>query len=209
MDLYFCVTKFPVVEEEEIKPEVKEAEMPFIPNYMTNPPFLYCKKDKSDLSIARHVSQNGTSDHLEAVVSEPATLSPIQEQQQRLYSDGQNQPALSYVSMVEPNSIVPNQVTNGTMSMEVSPELHHSNHNDYTHNHSIAQNSPVCPPLPSASTGSNPTITRQQSLPHQLNGSQPGSSIPAFQPFFFTSTFPVNVRGMYPRDAVVRLLHLL
>lgn len=200
MELHICVTLFPVVEEEETEPEVKEAELPIIPNYMTNPSFLYCKKDKSDLSIARHVSQNGTSDHLEDVGSEPATLSPIQEQQQqqqqRLYSDSQSQPALSYVSMVEPSSIVPNQVTNGTMSMEVSPEVHHSNHNDYVHNHSISQNSPVCPSLPSASAGSNPTITRQQSLPHQLNGSQPSGSMPAFQPFFFTSTFPVNIRGM-------------
>ncbi|XP_060748648.1 ankyrin repeat domain-containing protein 40 [Tachysurus vachellii] len=184
------------VEEEEIEPEIKEAELPIIPNYMTNPPFLYCKKDKSDLSIARHVSQNGTSDHLDDVVSGPATLSPIQEQQQRLYSDSQSQPALSYVSMVEPSSVVTNQVTNGTMSMEVSPEVHHSNHNDYVHNHSIAPNSPVCPQLPSASTGSNPTITRQQSVTHQLNGSQPGGSMPAFQPFFFTSTFPVNVREL-------------
>lgn len=199
MELHICVTFFFLVEEEENEPEVKEAELPIIPNYLSNPPFLYSKMDKSDLSIARHVSQNGTSDHSEAVVgSEPATLSPIQEQQQqqRLFSDGQNQPALSYVSMVEPSSIVPNQVTNGTLSMEVSPEVHHSNHNEYAYNHSIAQNSPVCPTLPSANTGSNPTITRQQSLPHQLNGSQPGGSMPAFQPFFFTSTFPVNVRGM-------------
>lgn len=199
MELHTCVKFFPVVEEEEAVPEVKEAELPIIPHYLSNPPFLYCKTDKSDLSIAQHISQNGTSDHLETAVSEPATLSPIQEQQQQqqlLYSDGPNQPALSYVSMVEPSGIVPNQVTNGTLSMEVSPEVHHSNHNEYTHNHSIAQNSPVCPPLPSANTGSNPTITRQQSLSHQLNGSQSGGSMPAFQPFFFTSTFPVNVRGM-------------
>lgn len=187
------------MEEEEDEPEGKQTELPIIANYLSNPPFLYCKMDKSDLSIARHISQNGTSDHLDSVVSEPATLSPIkeqQQQQQRVYSDSQSQPALSYVSMVESNSIVQNQVTNGTLSMEVSPEVHHSNHNEYTHNHSIAQNSPVCPPLPSASAGSNPTITRQQSLTHQLNGSQPGGSMPAFQPFFFTSTFPVNVRGM-------------
>ncbi|XP_053466333.1 ankyrin repeat domain-containing protein 40 isoform X2 [Ictalurus furcatus] len=188
------------VEEEEDEPEGKQTELPIIANYLSNPPFLYCKMDKSDLSIARHVSQNGTSDHLDSVVSEPATLSPIkeqqQQQQQRVYSDSQTQPALSYVSMVESSSIVQNQVTNGTLSMEVSPEVHHSNHNEYTHNHSIAQNSPVCPPLPSASAGSNPTITRQQSLTHQLNGSQPGGSMPAFQPFFFTSTFPVNVREL-------------
>ncbi|TSK87503.1 Ankyrin repeat domain-containing protein 40 [Bagarius yarrelli] len=184
------------VEEEENEPEVKEAALPIIPNYMSNPPFVYCKNDKSDLSIARHVSQNGTSDHSEAVVSEPATLSPVQEQQQRLYSDSQSQPALSYVSMVEPSNVMPNQVTNGTMSMEVSAEVHHSNHNDYAQNHNLAQNSPVCAPFPSASASSNPTITRQQSLPHQLNGSQPGGSMPAFQPFFFTSTFPVNVREL-------------
>lgn len=183
------------MEEEESDLEVKEAELPIIPNYLSNTSFLFCKTDKNDLSATRHVSQNGTSEHLEGVVSEPATLSPIQQQQQqqqRMYTDGQSQPPLSYVSMVEPSSIVQNQVTNGS----VSPEAHHSNHNEYAHNHSIAQNSPVCPPLPSASAGSNPTITRQQSFPHQLNGSQTGGSMPAFQPFFFTSTFPVNVRGM-------------
>ncbi|XP_062840811.1 ankyrin repeat domain-containing protein 40 [Trichomycterus rosablanca] len=179
--------------EVEDEPEVKEAELPIIPNYLSNPPFLFGKMNKNDLSVAQHISQNGTSDHSEAAQSEPATLSPTQEQQpqQRLYSDSQSQQSLSYVPVVESNSHL-----NGSLSMDVSSEVHHNNHNEYNHNHSIAQNGPVCPTLPSASAGSNPTITRQQSLPQQINCSQPGGSMPAFQPFFFTSTFPVNVREL-------------
>lgn len=185
--------------EVEDEPEVKEAELPIIPNYLSNPPFPFTKSEKSDFSIPRHVSQNGTSNHLEAVNLEPVMLSPTQEQQQpqqphRLYSDSQSPQTLSYVSVVESNSMVPSQVINGSVSMDVSPETHHSNH--YEYNHTVSQNGPVCPPLSSASSGSNPTVTRQQSFPQQINCTQPGGSMPAFQPFFFTSTFPVNVREL-------------
>ncbi|KAL7860365.1 hypothetical protein AOLI_G00167140 [Acnodon oligacanthus] len=200
-----------VEEEEEDVPELKEPELPIIPNYLSNPPFLYGKMDKDELNLARHVSQNGTSDHSESVDSEPATLSPTQEQQQppqqqqlppSLYAESQSQQAVSYISVVEQNGIVPSPVVNRPLSMEVSPEAHHGNHNEFTHNHTIAQNGPVCTPLPSPGAGtnqasvSNPTVTRQQSLTQQLNCSQPGGSMPAFQPFFFTSTFPVNVQEL-------------
>ncbi|KAG9264487.1 ankyrin repeat domain-containing protein 40 [Astyanax mexicanus] len=186
------------VEEEDV-PEVKEPELPIIPNYLSNPPFLYSKMDKEELNLPPHVSQNGTADHSEVVDSEPATLSPTQEQQQQ---PPQSQPAVSYISVVEQNGIVSSPVVNGPLSMEVSPEAHHSNHSEYTHNHTISQNGPVCPPLPSPGAApsqapvSNPTVTRQQSLPQQLNCSQSGGSMPAFQPFFFTGTFPVNVQEL-------------
>ncbi|XP_076853415.1 ankyrin repeat domain-containing protein 40 [Brachyhypopomus gauderio] len=191
------------VEEDDV-PEIKEPDLPIIPNYLSNPPFLYGKMDTDDPSLARHISQNGTGNHSESVDSEPATLSPTQEQQQppqqqpqSLYSDNQSQQGLSYMSVVEQNGIVPSPVVNGPLSMEMSPEAHHGNHGEYSHNHSIAQNGSVCPSLSSSGPGtnqtsvSNPTVTRQQSFPQQLNCSQP-----AFQPFFFTSTFPVNVQEL-------------
>lgn len=187
--------------EEEDMPEVKEPELPIIPNYLSNPPFLYSKIDKDNLSIAQ---QNGTNSHPEPLESEPATLSPTQEQQlppqhqqpKSLYTDSQSPQELPYVPMVEQNGVV-----NGGLPMELSSETHHTNHCEFTHAHPIAQNGPVCPTLPSPGGSSsqtqvpNATVTRQPSIPQQINCSQLGGSMPAFQPFFFTSTFPVNVQG--------------
>ncbi|KAG1967117.1 ankyrin repeat domain-containing protein 40 [Pimephales promelas] len=188
--------------EEEDMPEVKEPELPIIPNYLSNPPFLYSKIDKDNLSIAQ---QNGTNSHPEPLESEPATLSPTQEQQlppqhqqpRSLYTDSQNPQELPFVPMVEQNGVV-----NGSLPMELSSETHHTNHCEFTHAHPIAQNGPVCPTLPSPGGSSgqtqvpNTTVTRQPSIPQQINCSQLGGSMPAFQPFFFTSTFPVNVQEL-------------
>ncbi|KAF4115568.1 ankyrin repeat domain-containing protein 40 [Onychostoma macrolepis] len=189
------------VEEEDI-PEVKEPELPIIPNYLSNPPFLYSKMDSDNLSIAQ---RNGTNNHPEPLESEPATLSPTQEQQlppphqqpKSLYSDSQSQQELPYIPVVEQNGVV-----NGGLPMELSSETHHTNHCEFTHPHPIAQNGPVCPTLPSPSGSSgqpqvpSASVTRQQSIPQQINCSQLGGSMPAFQPFFFTSTFPVNVQEL-------------
>ncbi|XP_026063291.1 ankyrin repeat domain-containing protein 40-like [Carassius auratus] len=170
------------VEEEDV-PEVKEPELPIIPNYLSNPPFLYSKMDNDTLSTAQ---QNGSNNPPEPLESEPATLSPTQEQQlppqhqqpKSLYSDSQSQQELPFIPVVEQNGL----------PMELSLETHHTSHCEFTHPHPIAQNGP--PPVPSAS------VTRQQSVPQQINCSQLGGSMPAFQPFFFTSTFPVNVQEL-------------
>lgn len=195
------------VEEDDV-PEVKEPELPIIPNYLSNPPFLYSKLDKDNLSISQHVSQNGTNNHPEPLESEPATLSPTQEQQlppqqpKSLYTDSQSQQDLSYIPVVEQNGVVPSPVVNGVVPMELSPEAHHTNHCEFSHPHTRAQNGPVCPTLPSPSGSAsqtqvpNGTVTRQQSIPQQINCSQLAGSVPAFQPFFFTSTFPVNVQEL-------------
>ncbi|XP_051995115.1 ankyrin repeat domain-containing protein 40-like isoform X2 [Xyrauchen texanus] len=197
------------VEEEDV-PEVKEPELPIIPNYLSNPPFLYSKMEKDNLSITPHASQNGTNNHSEPLVSEPATLSPTQEQQlppqhqqpKSHYPDTQSQQDLPYIPVVEQNGVVPNPVVNGTLPMEFSTETHHTNHHEFSHPQTIAQNGPVCPTLPSpnGTTGQpqvpNATVTRQQSISQQINCSQLGGSMPAFQPFFFTSTFPVNVQEL-------------
>ncbi|KTG24944.1 hypothetical protein cypCar_00027892 [Cyprinus carpio] len=186
------------VEEEDV-PELKEPELPIIPNYLSNLPFLYSKMDNDNLSIAQ---RNGTNNHSEPLESEPATLSPTQEQQlppqhqqpKSLYSDSQSQQELPYIPVVEQNGL----------PMELSSETHHTNHCEFTHPHPIAQNGPVCPTLPSPNGSSgqpqvpSATVTRQPSVPQQINCSQLGGSMPAFQPFFFTSTFPVNVQGAHP-----------
>ncbi|MBN3305375.1 ANR40 protein, partial [Amia calva] len=69
----------------------------------------------------------------------------------------------------------------------------------HTENPGIAQNGPLCSPLlsPNGNAGTSvaTSSSRQQSIPQQLNCNQMGS-MPAFQPFFFTSTFPMNMQEL-------------
>ncbi|KAF3846495.1 hypothetical protein F7725_003573 [Dissostichus mawsoni] len=101
-------------------------------------------------------------------------------------------------------------VVNCTVPMDLSVEPHLVNHAEYPQ--AVAHNGTMCsPPLASPSPslasssgsqvqapvpGSNPSMSRQQSISQQLNYSQAGGPMPAFQPFFFTSTFPVNVQEL-------------
>uniref|UniRef100_A0A3Q3VXP7 Uncharacterized protein n=1 Tax=Mola mola TaxID=94237 RepID=A0A3Q3VXP7_MOLML len=202
------------VEIEEV-PEVKEPELPIIPNYLSNPPFMYSKLDNnSELILAQHLTQNGSGDHEENTHSDSASLSPTHDLQksQSLLSD-----APEYIPVTEQNGVLPSPasshshtVVNCTVPMDLSVEPHLVNHADYPH--VVAHNGTMCsPPLPStspslASSGgtqvqaplasANPAMSRQQSIPQQLSHSQAGGPMPAFQPFFFTSAFPVNVQEL-------------
>lgn len=218
-----------IVEVEEV-PEVKEPELPIIPNYLSNPPFMYSKMDnKSELILAQQPTQNGSGEHEEATNGSSPPLPPTHEPQksQSFLSDGaaashnsttlsQTQPA-EFIPVAEQNGVSPSPVSshnhtvvNCTVPMDLSVEQHLVNHPDYSH--AVTHNGNMCsPPLPSASpslagsggaqvqaavpTKANPTMSRQQSIPQQLSHSQAGGPMPAFQPFFFTSTFPVNVQG--------------
>lgn len=217
------------VEVEEV-PEVKEPELPIIPNYLSNPPFMYSKMDnKAEVMLAQHLTQNGSGEHDEDTQSDSASLSPTHEPQksQSLLSDGPAPPpnpsthgqaqAGEFIPVSEQNGVSPgpasshnHAVVNCTVPMDLSVEPHLVNHADYPH--AVAHNGTMCsPPLPSpspslaSSSGSqvqapvasaNPTMSRQQSMPQQLSYGQAGGPMPAFQPFFFTSTFPVNVQEL-------------
>lgn len=216
------------VEVEEV-PEVKEPELPIIPNYLSNPPFMYSKMDKkSEIILEQHLTQNGSGDHAEDTHSDSASVSSTHEPQksQSLVSDSPSPPsnhathtqvqAREFIPVAEQNGASPSltsshnhSVVNCTVPMDVSVEPHLVNHADYPH--AVAHNGTMCsPPLASpspslpSSSGSqvhapvaspNPNMSRQQSIPQQLSYSQAGGPMPAFQPFFFTSTFPVNVQG--------------
>lgn len=216
------------VEVEEV-PEVKEPELPIIPNYLSNPPFMYSKMDnKSEIILEQHLTQNGSGEHTEDTTSDSASLSPTHEPQisQSLVLDDATPPpnhtthsqaqALEFIPVTEQNGASPSltsshnhAVVNCTVPMDVSVEPHLVNHADYPH--AVTHNGTICtPPLaspsPSLSSSSgnqvqapvasaNPTMSRQQSIPQQLSYSQASGPMPAFQPFFFTSTFPVNVQG--------------
>ncbi|KAK0156282.1 Ankyrin repeat domain-containing protein 40 [Merluccius polli] len=103
---------------------------------------------------------------------------------------------------------------NGVLPMDFSVEPHLINHADYPPH--VVHNGPVCTPpraspSPSPGTasssgsqvqapvaGAHPAMTRQPSIPQQISCGQAagGGAMPAFQPFFFTSTFPVNVQEL-------------
>ncbi|XP_026180671.1 ankyrin repeat domain-containing protein 40 isoform X2 [Mastacembelus armatus] len=215
------------VEVEEV-PEVKEPELPIIPNYLSNPPFLYSKMDnKSEVILEQHLTQNGSGEHAEDTQSDSASLSPAHEPQksQSLVSDSPApSPRPNTHSQVQAREFIPSAQQNGVSPSPVSSHNHavvhctvpmdlsvepHLNHVDYPH--VVAHNGTMCsPPLasPSPSLASNsgsqvqapvanahPTMSRQQSIP-QLSYGQAGGPMPAFQPFFFTSTFPVNVQEL-------------
>ncbi|XP_056143789.1 ankyrin repeat domain-containing protein 40 [Lampris incognitus] len=214
------------VEVEDV-PEVKEPELPIIPNYLSNPPFMYSKMDKAEVILAQHFSQNGSGDHAEDQHSDSASLSPTHEPMQpqslapdipttnpTVHSQGQ---VGAFINISEQNGVAPSPTSshhhstvNGALLMDLSVEHHLVNHADYPH--TLAHNSAMCsPPIasPSPSTASssgnqvqaplastNPTKSRKQSIPQQLSCGQVGGPMPAFQPFFFTSTFPVNVQEL-------------
>ncbi|XP_041829020.1 ankyrin repeat domain-containing protein 40 [Melanotaenia boesemani] len=217
------------VEVDEV-PEVKEPELPIIPNYLSNPPFMYSKMDKSEIIHAQHLTQNGSGDYTEDTKSDSASPSPTDELQksQSLVSDGSTPPtnptinhsqaqAGEFIPMSEQNGVSPSTasshnhtVVNCSVPMDLSVEPHLVNHADYPH--TVAHNGTMCSsPLASPCSNlasnsgsqvqaplanSNPTISRQQSIPQQLGYSQANGLMPAFQPFFFTSTFPVNVQEL-------------
>lgn len=204
--------------------------MPIVPNYLSNPPFIYSKMDnKAELILSQHLTQNGSGEHEVDTHGESASLSPTHEPH-KSNSLLSNVPAASpspntnhqaqtveFIPVNEQNGASPcaasphnHAVINCTVPMDLSVEPHLVNHAEFQHA-VPAHNSTMCSPqLPSANPGlasssgtqvqapvasANQTMSRQQSIPQQLAHSQHGGPMPAFQPFFFTSTFPVNVQG--------------
>ncbi|XP_047213664.1 ankyrin repeat domain-containing protein 40-like [Girardinichthys multiradiatus] len=218
------------VEVEEV-PDVKEPELPIIPNYLSNPPFMYSKMDnKSEILQNQHLTQNGSRDYTEDTQSDSASLSSTDELQkpQSLVSDGpapptnpivnhSQAPAVEFIPVSEQNGVSPSMasthshtVVNHTVPMDLSVEPHLVNHADYSqmvaHNGTVSS-PPLTSPRPglSGNSGSQvqapvasttPTISRQQSVSQHLSYNQANGPMPAFQPLFFTSTFPVNVQEL-------------
>ncbi|KAM8843957.1 ankyrin repeat domain-containing protein 40 [Spinachia spinachia] len=198
------------VEVEDV-PEVKEPELPIIPNYLSNPAFMYSKMDKSEIIMARHLAQNSSGEEAEDTQSDSPSLSPSHEhpKPQSRFSDGLSPPPNAPTHSQAHGEFIPVTEQNGASHQHAAANcavpMDLVNHGDYlpagTHNGAVCS-----PPLASpSSSGSqvqgpvataNPAMSRQQSLPQQLNCGQAGGPVAAFQPFFFTSTFPVNVQEL-------------
>lgn len=210
-----------VAVEVEDEPEVKEPELPIIPNYLSNPAFMYSKMDKSEIMRARHLAQNSSGEDAEDTPSDSPSLSPSHElpKPQSRFPDGPSPPPSAPTHSQAHGDFIPVTEQNGASHSPASSRRHAAancavpmdlvNHGDYppagAHN-GTACSPPSASPSPSVASssgghvqapvgGANPTVGRQQSLPQQLNYGQAGGPVAAFQPFFFTSTFPVNVQG--------------
>ncbi|KAL0993168.1 hypothetical protein UPYG_G00104160 [Umbra pygmaea] len=194
------------VEEEEV-PEVKETELPIIPNYLSNPPFMYSKMDSKAELILAQLTQNGNGDHSDDPSSDPSSLSPSHEQQpaqqpHSLHPDAPSPREGAFVPMVEQNGVFPSvpssrAVNGGGLPMDLSVESHLVNHGEFSRNGPVCSSPLTSPSSQPQGTTSNSSVSRQQSIPQQLScGQGAGGSMPAFQPFFFTSTFPVNVQEL-------------
>ncbi|KAJ8283940.1 hypothetical protein COCON_G00027900 [Conger conger] len=182
--------------EEDI-PEVNEPELPIIPNYLSNPQFPYRKTNAKDLIQESQNSQNGTVDpepHCEPASSPDPSLSDKHEKSSFADTEGERQAAYVPVPGQNVLPLNPHGAVNGSCL-----EVHHSSHGEYAQ--TVRDSGLVCASLSSASESSSsyvdkPTVGKQQSVPQLLNTTQAGMSVPAFQPFFFTSTFPVSVQEL-------------
>ncbi|KAJ0058301.1 hypothetical protein NL108_013081, partial [Boleophthalmus pectinirostris] len=208
------------VEVEEV-PEVKEPELPIIPNYLSNPPFVYSSLDKpGDAVLSQHLTQNGSAEHGDDSNGDSVPLSPVHETDNQPQSS--SVPSTRPLSQASSRGFIPMCEQNGAstpppshnhpvvtcpvpMDLSVEPHLNHidhqyANHNGTVHSPSLATPSPNLPGNGGGAQASvqstTPGVSRQQSIPQQLTYSQGGGQMPAFQPFFFTSTFPVNVQEL-------------
>lgn len=215
------------VEVEEV-PEAKEPELPIIPNYLSNPPFIYSNMDReaeavlSTQRLTQNALQNGSSEHAEdSNSSESVPLSPVHESESTQHqasessthtgSKAQSQPSSrGFIPMAEQNGASSTTTTgplpavNCTVPLDLSvePHLNHIDHQHASHNGAVHSPPLAGPSLPGNGGGqvpmpsSNPAVSRQQSISQQLTYGPAGGPMPAFQPFFFTSTFPVNVQEL-------------
>ncbi|KAJ8344921.1 hypothetical protein SKAU_G00291140 [Synaphobranchus kaupii] len=161
------------VEEDEV-PELKEPDLPIVASYLSSAPFVYSKPDSDSLALEPCVAHNGVVDHghnCHGNRSPSPAPSPPRPQEQSFLADTRSQREGNHVPIAEQNglSASPHCAMNGTLSMDLSE---------------------------SRPQVTNTTVARQQPIPQQFNCAQAGGSVPAFQPFFFTSTFPVNVQEL-------------
>ncbi|XP_053564440.1 ankyrin repeat domain-containing protein 40 [Bombina bombina] len=150
--------------DEEVKPA---SELPFVPNYLANPPFPYSytkeTTDKEDTAIS-YVENTNLS-------STPASNLPV-------LANGMENICISTSSKKDDDAF-PALFFNG--DLQIPPDC----------THSTVQNSPFC------QTPVSQTRNIFSSVPSNLqyNGVQPGP-MQVFQPFFFTGAFPSNMKEL-------------
>ncbi|KAG7255101.1 hypothetical protein CRUP_000432 [Coryphaenoides rupestris] len=223
---------------------VKEAELPIIPNYLSNPalhvqarwdgrqnPAAGDHEQEEDPASSSSLSPthqpplpllSPMSDTPNAhVVPSPAISGPLSQ-------PGPTTTTGALVPVAEQNGVSSPGIhnnnshhhqhhrqqqhsgVNGVLPVDLSVEPHLANHHAEYPPHAVLNGAPPrASPSPGVGSsgsqvqapvaGARPAMTRQPSLPQPINCGQTGpggGSMPAFQPFFFTSTFPMNVQEL-------------
>ncbi|KAG9327986.1 hypothetical protein JZ751_017011 [Albula glossodonta] len=154
------------------KPDIRAllGDLPIIASYLSSAPYLYTNQEADGVALEPCVAQNGTlelSDNHHGDRSPGPAPTPLPEPSTLTESRPQRESAL-----------VPVAEQNGLCAVHGAPPPE-------------PRHTPLCPaPTP---------VTRQQAVPQPLSCAQAGGAggaVPAFQPFFFTSTFPVNVQEL-------------
>ncbi|MEE6506679.1 hypothetical protein FKM82_007790 [Ascaphus truei] len=152
---------------ENVKPD---SELPFVPNYLANPPFPYGinreTTNKEDTTAVSYIENTNSF-----CPSQSATSFP-------LLANGMENICISTSSKKE--DPFPALFFNG--DMQIPPEC----------TPSPVQNGPICQPSISQSRSMFSSVP--PNLPH--SGVHTGP-MQVFQPFFFTGTFPSNIKGKF------------
>ncbi|XP_010213939.1 PREDICTED: ankyrin repeat domain-containing protein 40, partial [Tinamus guttatus] len=162
------------VEDDELPDLTKDSDLPIIPNYLANPPFLYVYNTMSNNSIPG-ASVNGSVSPSELrdgsspcssprVAACPCASSPWQNAAPEVVSNGDR-------------SSLPGGCTAPPCPKPVS------------------QNGPVYQTPVSWSRSSPSPVGSKPAAPQQQNGFCP-RPVPTFQPVFFTGAFPLNMQEL-------------
>lgn len=158
------------VEGDELPDLKKEPDLPIIPNYLAHPPFPYVYNSMSD-SIP-DPAVNGSISHLDPYDASSSSLPAVQPGAHAALQPG------SVAAQAAAVGDAPSLPRGCAAPPHAKPGLQRGP----LYQGSVSWRSPP------SSAGST------QSVPQQENGSCLGP-VPAFQPLFFTGTFPLNMQG--------------
>ncbi|XP_010126791.1 PREDICTED: ankyrin repeat domain-containing protein 40-like, partial [Chlamydotis macqueenii] len=173
-------------EEETECQGVKNLELPVVANYLANPPFPYVYAEES-IPECLAESQNESASVSSASQCETSPCSSAaQGESIRTPTSCTSEDDIPALDAAEQPPAPPAALA--------APECAEPE----------ARNGPVCQPSPSRSRGLFSPVASTQAEPLQTDRSPPGPG-PAFQPFFFTGTFPCNMQELVLKVRVQNL----
>ncbi|XP_010073186.1 PREDICTED: ankyrin repeat domain-containing protein 40, partial [Pterocles gutturalis] len=173
-------------EEETECQGVKDLNLPVVANYLANPPFPYAHTEASiPDSLAESQDESASTSSASQCETSPCS-SATQVESVCTPTSCNSEDDFPARDAAEQLPAPPATVA---APKWMEPE---------------AQNSPACPPALSHSRGLCSPVAPQQAAPLQTDSSPTGPA-PAFQPFFFTGTFPYNMQELVLKVRVQNL----
>ncbi|XP_068269633.1 ankyrin repeat domain-containing protein 40-like [Nyctibius grandis] len=173
-------------EEETECQGVKDLKLPIVANYLANPPFPYVyTEERTPASLAE--SQN-----------ESASLSPASQCETSPCSSATQVESICTPPSCHSEDDLPALAAAEQLPAPSAP-IAAPNRTEPG-----ARNGPACQPPSPRSTGLVSPLAARQAVPLQTDSSPTGAA-PAFQPFFFTGTFPYSMQELVLKVRVQNL----